>query len=145
MQQSLIWFSLSHSLAPSFGTHKIPMSPHSILCETVLSWLLPWVLLQRIGMLIKACSLKLIRHWPGSFIKIDILPQHTPMGWSRTWEWAEFERESEKDRKKERESTKGKEIAKSTSQVAQLPSIEPLELRRGNRHTYLSFKGTLPL
>lgn len=70
------------------GTHKIQMSPHSILCETLLSWLLPWVLLRRIGMLIKACSLKLIRHWPGSFIKIDILPQHTQMSWSRTWEGA---------------------------------------------------------
>lgn len=64
--------------------HKIQMSPHSILCETLLSWLLPRLLLRRIGMLIKACSLKLIRRWPGSFIKIDILPQHTQMSPSRT-------------------------------------------------------------
>lgn len=80
--------SFSHTHTHTHGTHKIQMSPHSILCETLLSWLLPRVLLQRIGMLIKACSLKLIRHWPGSFIKIDIQPQHTQMSRSRTWEGA---------------------------------------------------------
>lgn len=78
----------THTNIYTHRTHKIQMSPHSILCETLLSWLLPQVLLQRIGMLIKACSLKLIRHWPGSFIKIDILLQHTQMSWSRTWERA---------------------------------------------------------
>lgn len=79
-------FSHTHKNIHTHRIHKIQMSPHSILCETLLSWLLPQVLLQRIGMLIKAFSLKLIRHWPGSFIKIDILLQHTQMSWSRTWE-----------------------------------------------------------
>lgn len=93
----------SLSLTPLFTwtpcAHKIQMSPHSILCETLLSWLLPWLLLRRIGMLIKACSLKLIRRWPGSFIKIDILPQHTQMSPSRTqegaaeWSWRKTGRE----------------------------------------------------
>lgn len=86
-------------------------------------------------MLIKACSLKLIRHWPGSFIKIDILPQRTQMSRSRTREGAA----EQSWRKTERER-----VCRSTSQVAQLPSIEPLELRRGTEHAYLSFKGTLP-
>lgn len=95
---------LSHTHAYTHSTHKIQMSPHSILCETLLSWLLPWVLLQRIGMLIKACSLKLIRHWPGSFIKIDIL-LHTlrwaDLGHGREQPSRVRERELEKDRKNE--------------------------------------------
>lgn len=78
-------------------------------------------------MLIKACSLKLIRRWPGSFIKIDILPQHTQMSPSRT-----------------QDAGRSGQMEPSTSQVAQLSSIEPLELRRGTEHAYLSFKGTLP-
>lgn len=121
--------ALSLSLPPLFTRtrcpHKIQMSPQSILCETLLSWLLPRLLLQRIGMLIKACSLKLIRRRPGSFIKIDILaaaPSDEPI--------QDTGRSGRMDPEKDREGERG---CRSTSQVAQLSSIEPLELRRGDQ------------